>query len=465
MPRKMRETTDKVDNLSFLIKGVEMELLAQLKAITTNIQDLTNIISDLHQQTSAEPSTYYSCPKEETAPNAALKKRAITNVDIITAKGPVGVKIYKDDDITKTISKFKVSNLYVQKWKEMMDSCGHGKGKGCFINPNFIEAFGLTLIEKEAEPWLTKKNWLISPRRSVSTAQEGHFANEYMTSRQNQDSRDKEAYQTLCQVENLLDFMRPFGCPVTILNNIDHLGKFDGKANEGFFVGYSTNSKSFRVFNSRTRIVEENIMSIRVNTPNIAGSGPNWLFDIYALTNSMNYKPVVAGNQSNGNAEESKKVIQAMKDPSWIQAMQDELLQFKLQKVWTQVDLLNGKRAIGTKWVYRNKKDEKGIVIKNKATIGCQCTHHRRTYGVPDGCQECLSMRGKIDKNLFIKRDKGDILLVQVYVDDIIFGSTKKSLCTEFEKMMHKKFQMSSMGELTFFLGTSLDLLWMLWKC
>ncbi|GJZ99371.1 uncharacterized mitochondrial protein-like protein [Tanacetum coccineum] len=61
--------------------------------------------------------------------------------------------------------------------------------------------------------------------------------------------------------------------------------------------------------------------------------------------------------------------------------------------------------------------------------------------------------RRKIDKTLFIRRDKGDILLVQVYVDDIIFGSTKKSLCTEFEKMMHKKFQMSSMGELTFFLG------------
>ncbi|GJV43345.1 putative ribonuclease H-like domain-containing protein [Tanacetum coccineum] len=61
--------------------------------------------------------------------------------------------------------------------------------------------------------------------------------------------------------------------------------------------------------------------------------------------------------------------------------------------------------------------------------------------------------RGKIDKTLFIRRDKGDIMLVQVYVDDIIFGSTKKSLCTEFEKMMHKKFQMSSMGELTFFLG------------
>ncbi|GKB87175.1 putative ribonuclease H-like domain-containing protein [Tanacetum coccineum] len=61
--------------------------------------------------------------------------------------------------------------------------------------------------------------------------------------------------------------------------------------------------------------------------------------------------------------------------------------------------------------------------------------------------------RGTIDKTLFIKKFKGDILLVQVYVDDIIFGSTKKELCTEFEKLMHKKFQMSSMGELTFFLG------------
>ncbi|GJT04482.1 putative ribonuclease H-like domain-containing protein [Tanacetum coccineum] len=61
--------------------------------------------------------------------------------------------------------------------------------------------------------------------------------------------------------------------------------------------------------------------------------------------------------------------------------------------------------------------------------------------------------RGKINKSLFIKNHKGNILLVQVYVDDIIFGSTKKELCNAFEKLMHEKFQMSSMGELTFFLG------------
>ncbi|GKF26634.1 putative ribonuclease H-like domain-containing protein, partial [Tanacetum coccineum] len=78
-----------------------------------------------------------------------------------------------------------------------------------------------------------------------------------------------------------LSFMKPFGCLVIILNTINHLGNFDEKADEGFFVGYSTNSKAFRVFNSRTRIVEENLhVRFNENTPNIAGSGPKWLFDI-----------------------------------------------------------------------------------------------------------------------------------------------------------------------------------------
>ncbi|GKD36723.1 putative ribonuclease H-like domain-containing protein [Tanacetum coccineum] len=101
-----------------------------------------------------------------------------------------------------------------------------------------------------------------------------------------------------------LSFMRPFGCPVTILNTIDHLGKFDGKADEGFFVGYSLNSKAFRVFNSRTRIVEENLhIRFSESTPNAVGSGPDWLFDIDALTRTMNYEPIVAGTQSNGFAD------------------------------------------------------------------------------------------------------------------------------------------------------------------
>ncbi|GJX08533.1 hypothetical protein Tco_0196465, partial [Tanacetum coccineum] len=97
--------------------------------------------------------------------------------------------------------------------------------------------------------------------------------------------------------------MRLFGCPITILNIINYLGKFDGKADEGFFVRYSINSKAFKVFNSRTRIVEENLhVQFSENTSNIVGIGPNWLFDIDELTKSMNYKPFVIGNQSNSNA-------------------------------------------------------------------------------------------------------------------------------------------------------------------
>ncbi|GJT40276.1 putative ribonuclease H-like domain-containing protein [Tanacetum coccineum] len=113
---------------------------------------------------------------------------------------------------------------------------------------------------------------------------------------------NKTPYELFLGRKTALGFMRPFRYPITILNTTDHLGKFDGKADEGFFVGYSINSKEFRVFNSKTRIVEENMhVQFSENTPNIAGSGLDWLFDIDALTKSMNYKPVIAGNQSNGN--------------------------------------------------------------------------------------------------------------------------------------------------------------------
>ncbi|GJW96857.1 putative ribonuclease H-like domain-containing protein [Tanacetum coccineum] len=207
--------------------------------------------------------------------------------------------------------------------------------------------------------------------------------------------------------------------------------------------------------------------------------------------------------------EEPKKVIHALKDPSWIEAMQEKLLQFKLQEVWTLLDLPNRKRAIGTKWVFRNKKDERGIVIRNKARLVNQGYIQEEgidydevfapvarseairiflayasfkdfvvyqmdvksafLYGKieeevyvcqPPGFEDLdfpnrvyKFQRGKIDKTLFIKRYKGDILLVQVYVNDIIFGLTKKELCNAFKKLMQEKFQMSSMGELTFFLG------------
>nr|GFB28986.1 retrovirus-related Pol polyprotein from transposon TNT 1-94 [Tanacetum cinerariifolium] len=88
--------------------------------------------------------------------------------------------------------------------------------------------------------------------------------------------RNKTPYELICGVPPLIDFMKPFGCPVTILNTRDYLGKFDEKADEGFFIGYSMVSKAMRVFNKRIRIVEETLnIRFHENTPNVKGNGPN----------------------------------------------------------------------------------------------------------------------------------------------------------------------------------------------
>nr|GEU45221.1 hypothetical protein [Tanacetum cinerariifolium] len=97
-----------------------------------------------------------------------------------------------------------------------------------------------------------------------------------------------------------ISFMRPFGCHVTILNTLDQLRKFDGKSDEGVFVGYFIISKAFRVYNTRTKKVEENLhITLLENKPMITGGGPEWLLDIDALSESMNYAPVPAGTNSN----------------------------------------------------------------------------------------------------------------------------------------------------------------------
>ncbi|GJU62877.1 ribonuclease H-like domain-containing protein [Tanacetum coccineum] len=112
--------------------------------------------------------------------------------------------------------------------------------------------------------------------------------------------QNKTSYEQFKVETPTLSFMRPFGCHVTILNTLDYLGKFDGKSDEGFFVGYSLNSKAFRVYNIRTRKVEENLHFMFLKDKSIiAGDGPKWLFDIDVLTKSMNYMPVVVGTNSN----------------------------------------------------------------------------------------------------------------------------------------------------------------------
>ncbi|GJZ49776.1 putative ribonuclease H-like domain-containing protein [Tanacetum coccineum] len=119
---------------------------------------------------------------------------------------------------------------------------------------------------------------------------------------------NKTPYELFSGFKLALSFMRPFGCHVTILNTLDSLGKFDGKSDDGFFVGYSLSSKAFRVYNTRTKRVEENLhIGFLENKPMIEGNGPKWLFDIDSLTQSMNYVPVTTGtitNESTGTQGE-----------------------------------------------------------------------------------------------------------------------------------------------------------------
>nr|GFC01118.1 putative ribonuclease H-like domain-containing protein [Tanacetum cinerariifolium] len=100
--------------------------------------------------------------------------------------------------------------------------------------------------------------------------------------------------------------------------------------------------------------------------------------------------------------EEPKRIRQALNDPSWIEAMQEEHLQFKMQKVWILVDLPYGKRAIGTKWVYRNKKDERGIVVRNKARLVAQA--HTQEEGID--YEECTKWMSKVHFSMELLKKK-----------------------------------------------------------
>nr|GEZ57179.1 hypothetical protein [Tanacetum cinerariifolium] len=104
---------------------------------------------------------------------------------------------------------------------------------------------------------------------------------------------NKTPYELFRGFKPALSFMRPFECHVTILITLDNLGKFDGKSDKGFFVGYSLSCKAFRVYNTRTMKVEENLhIEFLENKPMIERNGPKWLFDIDSLPQSMNYVSV-----------------------------------------------------------------------------------------------------------------------------------------------------------------------------
>ncbi|GJU75119.1 putative ribonuclease H-like domain-containing protein [Tanacetum coccineum] len=134
----------------------------------------------------------------------------------------------------------------------------------------------------------------------------------------------KTPYELIRRRTSLIDFMKHFGCLVTILNTRDHLGKFNGKANEGFFVGYYVVSKAMRVFNKRTRIVEVTL-NIRFleNAPNMTGNRPYWLFDVDSLTISINYVPDCQAEKKTKSEQEYILIPFCTTDPLISQGLKD----------------------------------------------------------------------------------------------------------------------------------------------
>nr|GEV85420.1 ribonuclease H-like domain-containing protein [Tanacetum cinerariifolium] len=176
---------------------------------------------------------------------------------------------------------------------------------------------------------------------------------------------NKTPYKLLHGRTPSIGFMRPFGCPVTILNTLDSLGKLDGKVDEGFLVGYAVTSKAFRVFNSRTRIVQETLHVIFLeNKPNVVGSGPTWLFDIDSLTRIMNYQPVTAGNQTNPSTVWSSGSINPQ-NTNEDDAFDGKESEFDEKKPESKVNVSPSSSAQSKKQDDKIKKEDKGNKLED----------------------------------------------------------------------------------------------------
>ncbi|GJZ59979.1 retrovirus-related pol polyprotein from transposon TNT 1-94 [Tanacetum coccineum] len=391
----------------------------------------------------------------------------------------------------------------------------------------------------------------------------------------------KTPYEILRGRKPTLDYFRVFGSKCFILNTKDYLTKFDPKSYEGVFLGYSQNSKAYIILNKHTRKIEESLNVTFDETPppsktsplvdddldeeeaireiekknleNVVEDETLEIDEIVNIKESRNHplENVIgnlnqrtlrsqAQNQSNFycfiSTIEPKNVNEALGDESWIVAMQEELNQFIANDVWELVPQPKNMTIIGTKWVFRNKLDENGVVSRNKARLVAQGYNQQEgidydetyapvarlesirillayacaldfklfqmdvksaflngfineevyvaqppgfidfekpdhvyklkkaLYGLkqaPKAWYDRLKAflikheykMGMVDNTLFTKKKSSNLIIVQIYVDDIIFGSTCQDMCDEFAKIMHDEFEMSMMGELNFFLG------------
>ncbi|GJS96491.1 copia protein [Tanacetum coccineum] len=152
---------------------------------------------------------------------------------------------------------------------------------------------------------------------------------------------------------------------------------------------------------------------------------------------------------------EPKNFKQAILEPSWIDAMQEEIHEFERLQVWELVSCPDKVMLIKLKWIF---KDNPSHVYKLKKAL----------YGLkqaPRAWYDMLSSflisqhfsKGAVDPTLFTRKAGNYLLLVQIYVDDIIFASTNTAMCDEFANLMTTKFKKSMMGHMSFFLGLQIS--------
>nr|GEV07952.1 hypothetical protein [Tanacetum cinerariifolium] len=294
---------------------------------------------------------------------------------------------------------------------------------------------------------------------------------------------NKTPYEFFHGRKPTLSFMRPFGCLVTILNTIDHLGKFNGKADEGFFIGYSLNSKACRVFNSITRIVEENLhIRFSKSTPNVVGQARKVteLVKDYILLPLWTANPPFSQDPKSSHDDGSKPLCDDGKkvdeDPIKESECKDQEKEDNVNSTSNVNSAGNVNIVSLTVNVAGTNEDNELPFDPNMPALEDVSIFNFLSDDEDDGVKLLCSVSHIVED--FVKRlrstleEEGnhymeptefeiqEMIEEEVYVcqppgfeDPDFADRVYKELCIAFEWLMHEKFQMSSMEELTFFLG------------
>nr|GEW26569.1 ribonuclease H-like domain-containing protein [Tanacetum cinerariifolium] len=218
-------------------------------------------------------------------------------------------------------------------------------------------------------------------------------------------SQNKTPYELFNGRTLVIGFLKAFGCHVMILNTLDNLGKFKAKGDEGYFIRYSMSSKAFRVFNKRTKRVEENLhVEFLENKAIEKGVGPNWLFDINSLTKSMNYVLVVAGTNStnlsvtkDAASQELKKDISSLRYIALLNWVHDALLETSSSKPQDNCssdvpESSGNSNPTATSTNPLADQMETLTVETPIPTTFLSLSSIHGIYSLTDGCEECLSL-------------------------------------------------------------------------